>query len=240
MIETPSTLLVVIALAWLAIGLALSLLMGRRGHDSFSWLIVGTVMGPMAAVMALDSWRHGEALRREILSEPGAPAGGVDVVVGFDGSDESRSALNAVVGLLEPSLGRITLATVIPFDSGWEVEREAVAALEQQAARVEKGRSVGLEVVRGHPSKALTQLALEGGYHLLAIGTRGAGASKALMGSTASELTRRSRIPVLLVSAFAQDHPMPEAPTVTIPLTADGERKEPGRPDGWISPVAGR
>lgn len=46
-----------VAGAWLAIGLALSLAMGCRGHDRFSWLVLGTTMGPVALALAFVSWR---------------------------------------------------------------------------------------------------------------------------------------------------------------------------------------
>ena len=209
MFDTPTSVLA-IALGWVAIGLTLSILMGRRGHDSFSWLILGTMLGPLAVVLAVHSWRHGETPRSEIVAEPTALTGPVDVLVGFDGSQESRWALSRVIGLLGPRLGRVTLATVIPFDCGWDGEQQAVAALEHEAAAMDNdGAGMGLEVVRGHPSHALTQLAVEGGYHLLAIGARGAGASKALMGSAASELARGSVVPVLLVGASADAHERP-------------------------------
>ncbi len=54
---------VVIGVAWLAIGLVLSIVMGRRGHDTFSWLLLGTVLGPLAVVLAVEAGRHDERLQ---------------------------------------------------------------------------------------------------------------------------------------------------------------------------------
>ncbi len=36
--------LVAIGALWASIGLVLSLTMGRRGHDGFTWLVVGTLL----------------------------------------------------------------------------------------------------------------------------------------------------------------------------------------------------
>ena len=37
-----SGLVIAIAAGWVATGLLLSIVMGRRGHDSFGWLVTGT------------------------------------------------------------------------------------------------------------------------------------------------------------------------------------------------------
>ncbi len=47
----------VLAAAWLAIGLVLAIVMGRRGHDSFGWLVLGTLLGPMGVVLAVAARR---------------------------------------------------------------------------------------------------------------------------------------------------------------------------------------
>ena len=67
------TLVIVFAVAWLSIGLTLSLVMGRRGHDAFSWLILGTLFGPLAAIFAVEA-RGEERLRPELVApRPAAP-----------------------------------------------------------------------------------------------------------------------------------------------------------------------
>lgn len=198
-----STLLIVIGTVWLSIGLVLSLVLGRRGHDGFSWFLLGLMLGPLAIALAFDSWRHDEVPEAHHLASPGVPAGSgrVDVLVGFDGSAEAHEALTGAVELLGSRLGRLTLATVIPFDGGRDAERAAVSALEQEAKRL-AWLTPGVEIVRGHPATALSAQAAEDGYELLAIGTRGSGRAR-LFGSAASELARTSKVPVLLVGPGA-------------------------------------
>jgi nucleotide-binding universal stress UspA family protein len=208
-----AALFFVVAIGWLAIGLALSLIMGRRGHDAFSWLVLGGLFGPLGFVLAVDAWRHGEGRDPELVARRRASgAGPVDVLVGFDGSPESKAAFAAALDLLGPRLGRLTLATVIPYDGGLEHERMAKAALEREAETA--GRMARLEILHGRPSEALLERATKDGYDLLVIGTRGAGASGALLGSAAADLARSGKIPVLLAGADEHRADVPQASAV--------------------------
>ena len=157
-------LVIAIAAGWVAIGLVLSIVMGRRGHDSFGWLVTGTLLGPLAVVLAIDARRRAEQLDPANLRK-GPPAiassGPIDVLVGFDGSPESRAAIDTVPTLLDDRL----------------------------------------ELLHGQPAAALSEYAAEGGYSLIAVGTRGAGITKAILGSAATQLAEHSKVPVLLVTA---------------------------------------
>lgn len=193
------TFFIVFGAVWLSVGLTLSLVMGRRGHDAFGWLILGTLFGPLGAIFAVEA-RQEEQMRPELVApERSHGSGPVDVLAGLDGSSESRAALAAAIGLLGPRLGRLTLATVIPYDTGVATQRTARAELERQGAAVEAGPE--LELLHGRPGPVLLQHAAEGGYDLLVIGTRGAGAAKALLGSTAVDVAESAKIPVLLIGA---------------------------------------
>ena len=127
-----------------------------------------------------------------------AGTGPVDVLVGADGSPESEAAMDSVVALLGDRLGRLTLATVVPYGDITAPERQATEALRQLTPRAP---AADLEVLHGHPSAALRQYAVEGGYQLIVVGTRGRGLTKGILGSAATELARDSEIPVLLVGS---------------------------------------
>jgi nucleotide-binding universal stress UspA family protein len=133
-----------------------------------------------------------------VLARPPTGSGPVDVLVGFDGSPESRAAGEAAVELLASRVGRLTLARAVPFYCGVDIETDAVDSLRAEAERL-RPREVGLEVVEGKPHAALSELAAADGYELLVIGTRGAGLSTELLGSTAFGLARNTKVPVLLV-----------------------------------------
>jgi nucleotide-binding universal stress UspA family protein len=201
--------LVFLAATWFAVGVALSVAMGRRGHNSFGWFVLGSVLGPLAVVLALDARRHGEDFEHGPLhvGEPGtAGSGPVDVLVGYDASSASVAALDAVVALLGERIGRLTVATVVPYGGARDQEREATDRL-RRLARRNPHRAPDLEILHGHPSTALARCAVEDGYQLVAVGTRGAGITKAILGSAASELARDSMVPVLLVGGHPVDVP---------------------------------
>ena len=151
----------------------------------------------------LDARRQSEQGRPQIVSRLWSlDPGPVDVLVGFDGSPECRSALESAIAVLGTRIGRLTLATVVPYDGGREREQMARAALEGGAAALK--RSPRLEVLRGRPGHALLDRAVSEGYGLLVIGTRGVGASRAVLGSTATEVARTARVPVLMMGTGAE------------------------------------
>jgi hypothetical protein len=45
-------------LAWLAIGVLTGIAMGRRGHDRFTWTILGATLGPLALPLAVSTQRR--------------------------------------------------------------------------------------------------------------------------------------------------------------------------------------
>lgn len=208
----PDSVVVVVAVAitWTLIGVLLSVVMGRRGHNSFGWLVSGAVLGPLAVVLAAEARRSAERLDPHSLrlARPSpAGEGPVDVLLGYDGSEESLAALDAVSDLLGERLGRLTAATVVAFGEPPEFERRAKERLTSLDAR--DGRARDLEILHGHPAAALSQYAAEGGYGLIAVGARGSGVTKAILGSAASQLARDSKVPVLLVGGTSSDRARP-------------------------------
>jgi nucleotide-binding universal stress UspA family protein len=189
----------VIALIWVVTGVVLAVVMGRRGHNGFGWLVLGTLLGPFGVVLAVEAGRHTEQLTPQPVRDSApvtAGAGPVAVLVGADGSPESEAAMISVVALLGDRIGRLTLATVVPYGDIPASDRQATEALRALAARAPMA---DLTVLHGHPSAALRQCAVEGGYQLIVVGTRGRGLTKGILGSAATELAREGGIPVMLV-----------------------------------------
>ncbi len=50
--------LALVMLAWLAIGVMTGIAMGRRGHDRFTWTVLGATLGPLAVPLALSTQRR--------------------------------------------------------------------------------------------------------------------------------------------------------------------------------------
>jgi nucleotide-binding universal stress UspA family protein len=201
---TAAATLVALALAWASIGILTGLLMARRGHSWFAWTLLGVVLGPLVVPLVFFELRHyGDVYGR--LVAPGLPGvGSVDVLVGIDGSPQSLAAVRAVIRVVGSRLGRLTLAAVMEHGyrttpAGSEDEKLARAHLAAAASSV-GAVSAQTVLLQGRPADALTVYADREGYDMMAIGSRGRGASKALLGSVASRLAQQSPTPVLIVS----------------------------------------
>jgi nucleotide-binding universal stress UspA family protein len=200
---SPTVLLLILFMSFVAIGVAASIFMGRRGHNPFAWLLLGAFLGPLVIpVIAVAVHEERMHQRRKVVGGTSA-AGAVDVLVGIDGSPEAEAALHAASALFGPLIGRLTLATVEDFDTAGsrtplEFERRAVGTLERVASSVEARRPSAV-ILTGRPADALMRHAADEGYEVIAIGRRGRGANKAVMGSTASRLTAGADVPVLVV-----------------------------------------
>jgi nucleotide-binding universal stress UspA family protein len=107
-----------------------------------------------------------------------------------------------VVELLGTRIGRLTLAGVVSFDitsrQAVDNAKRAVQLLEESAASTHP-HEPGTVLLTGEPAGALTRHASEEAYDLLVIGRRGRGASKAILGSTASRAPVGTDLPVLIV-----------------------------------------
>ena len=187
-----------LVLVWTAIGVVLSVVMGRRGHFTLGWGLLGAMLGPLAIVAALGTARHEAEEQPSVIAPPSSAGGPVDVLVGIDGSMESERAVERAVSLLGPQLGRLTLATVVPFEDFPAHAAEAMGELDRQACRCAVD-APGQELLRGQPARALGEFAAANGYALLVIGSRGRGLSKTVLGSTASALAVGCPVPVLMI-----------------------------------------
>ncbi len=203
-----TSILVLALTGWFAIGIVLVVVLGRHGHDRSTWFLLGAMLGPLAIALAVDAWRHGEAMEPEtIVATPlEHDETRVDVLVGFDQSPESRAAMASVLELFGDRLGRLLVVTVIPFDGGLGDERDARTALQREGERL-AWLAPGLQLIRGEPATALVAAATEGGFDVIAVGTTGTGHAH-LFGSTAGHLAHHSKVPVLLSGQSSQaDHP---------------------------------
>jgi len=193
-----TSFLIGLGVAWVLVGVVLSVVMRRRGHDLFVWLVLGAVMGPLSIPLAF------ERLREETVhpSQPAWAPGECDLLAGLDGSDEAVDAVRRAVRLLGSRVTSVTLATVLDHDSrgstsGDEMRASATAVLERAREMLELP-GARLEVLYGRPDTALTAYARSGGMNCIVVGARGRGASEALFGSVTGRLVGGSPVPVLV------------------------------------------
>lgn len=213
---TESTVLLIIAIAWVTIGVTLSIVMGRRGYPAWPWLVMGAVAGPLAIVLAFTMQPKVPSPMHEVTTTH-SDGGRIDVLVGVDGSPESGAALRGVTELFGDRLGRLTVATVIPYDTSLVNERDANDLLDRTAH--DAGDRVERALLHGQPATALREFAVTGHYDVVTIGRVGHGLSTALLGSTATRLAHVAEPPVLLFGGTTPRAEGPErsglAPVVT-------------------------
>lgn len=194
---------------WAILGASLGLLMSRLGHSGPMWAAIGALFGPFSIALAFQAVGD-EPDRREQVTRRGRPgAGPINVLVGIDSSVESHSAMRFVVGLLGPQIGKLTLATVLDFESGEpggsrSVRRTAEQILNEAGDELAKTSDLNptLSVLNGRTSTALQRHALGEDFHLIAIGSRGTGMARTVLGSVATDLARATTTPVLIASRY--------------------------------------
>ena len=196
-------LILLAVIAWLGAGAAVAVIMGRRGYSRPAWGVIGMLLGPLALPLALNtSWARRPGRVSILASEP-AGSGPISVLAAIDGSDEALTALVRAVGVLGDRLGRLSLVSVTSIDSATDaglLEQEKALAGDWMAAARQRipDRPAEEYVVPGRPSDTLTELAVDGKYDLLVVGSRGRGVSPRLFGSVALELAASSPVPILI------------------------------------------
>lgn len=196
-----------VLVAWVGSGLlTVVLVLYRRGHRGGSWLVLGAVLGPFILPIAVERARErGRRLERQggPATVDAAPGRGLCVLIGVDGSPESEEAVRAAVRLVAPVAGRVLLATVVSADAAEGGREDQLAAARDLLSRHRRelpGGTVAVEtqIVAGQPASALLDLVEEEDVDLVAIGRRGRGLSRAVLGSAAATVSTDARCPVLL------------------------------------------
>ena len=135
------------------------------------------------------------------------------ILVGVDGSLESRAAADAAAELARQTHAQVTLAYVLPVPvplapdgylqslAAWELaEREYGASLLRELAARYGDITVETVAPSGPPAETLADLGKSGDVDLIVVGHRGRGAvTRLLLGSVADRLVQIATRPVLVV-----------------------------------------
>lgn len=203
MAENGSWLVVlIIILVWVLSGLIALWWLARRGYRDPRWFVYAIVFGPVFAATVSERAERTPRLlsaEGEAVDEPSR----VRVLVGLDGSPAADRAVESVLRLVGPDRARLMLVRVVAFDEAESSEDEgsaAIAAVSRElAAKAERiGESVEHVVVAGSPARTLLGLADDRGVDMIALGRRGSGLSKALLGSVARTVSQHAAVPVLI------------------------------------------
>jgi len=136
-----------------------------------------------------------------------------EILVPVDGSPQSRSALEFAAGEW-PDAALTLLYVIDPVASGarrgvmptgseaWyqNAREQAHGIFDDLAAVVAGDRDVGERVEVGRPARTIVEVADEGGFDHVVVGSHGrTGVSRIILGSTAENVIRHSPVPVTIV-----------------------------------------
>ena len=137
------------------------------------------------------------------------------ILVGVDGSKESRDAVRLAAELARADGSLLVVASVIlpasPLEGAPEIvsrakaqeardREEAKVLVREVAASIGNGVKVETAIAEGSPAIALADLARAGDVQLVVVGHRGRNAvARALLGSVADRLVQICTKPVLVV-----------------------------------------
>ena len=194
---------------WLAIVLVSMLVVAylakRWGHDPFGWLLLAAVMGPIAIIALVGTRRKNQeaAWAGAAAIKGGGPP---PVVVACDGS-EATAAAGRYAASLQGS-PRIVLLVVeghearprTPQDSEQQATRLARMTAPVEAELKAKGIASETVVVYGNAGEEIVRYGDAADAQAIIVGRRGAGLSRALLGSVSEHVVRHAKQPVLVVS----------------------------------------
>jgi nucleotide-binding universal stress UspA family protein len=192
---------------WLAIVLVSMLIVAflarRWGHDPFGWLFFAAAMGPIA-IVALVGTRHRE---QDLARKAPAHAARADapVLVACDGSPATAEVARYVAASYHGA--PVVLLTV----EAHEAEPRSDAEREEQSVRIARMTAPAATVLRdagiafeaavayGRPGEQIVRYATTNGARAIVVGRRGAGLSRALLGSVSDYVVKNAHQPVLVV-----------------------------------------
>lgn len=129
------------------------------------------------------------------------------ILLGYDGTDPARRALEMAADLAGALGARIEVISVVPVHPGrfsvdpWDDTTVHASEL-QEAARLLKERGLRAELVEsmGDPAKTIEQYATEHAYDVIIVGSRGLDAiGRILQGSVSEHIATHAEVPVMVV-----------------------------------------
>ena len=188
---------------WSVIGLGTGVWTVRRGHHPL-WVLVAVALGPLFAPIA---WERTErrprmaAVGPDVGGGPDQESDGPRVLVGIDGSVESRRALDTALEVFGARCGGLVLAEVVSYDDADDqlhvgvdaaLRRLHSAAGDARCSRVR----VRCEVLAGPAGETLRRFVDEQGVDVVVVGRRGRGLTARVLSSVSSDLVHHSPVPV--------------------------------------------
>ncbi|MEX0749183.1 MAG: universal stress protein [Dehalococcoidia bacterium] len=204
----------VVLLGWLAIVVISMVIVGylatRWGRDAFGWLVLAAALGPFA-IIALIGTRQRDLERPEAFEHRGdrlsREAQNV-ILVACDGSEPSERAARYARDAYQDA-DEVVLVTVFPREA--RPRDDDAPAVREHEQRVATCTTASMDILRsaklnartivgyGTPGEEIVRAADEEKADAIVVGKRGAGLTKALIGSVSGYVLKHSNRPVVVV-----------------------------------------
>lgn len=141
------------------------------------------------------------------------------ILVALDGSKASNDALSFALDLADELSANIELLTVVPpvFLPAYSINvlksdaiseitknleisfRNILSKAKEEARKTHPKTNLSTRFEKGEPSEKIVDVANQGGFELIIMGSRGLGGRVSTLGSVSSRVVDESKCPVLIV-----------------------------------------
>ena len=141
------------------------------------------------------------------------------ILVALDGSKASNDALSFALDLADELSANIELLTVVPpvFLPAYSINvlksdaiseiaknleisfRNILSKAKEEARKTHPRTNLSTRFEKGEPSEKIVDVANQGGFELIIMGSRGLGGRVSTLGSVSSRVVDESKCPVLIV-----------------------------------------
>jgi nucleotide-binding universal stress UspA family protein len=122
----------------------------------------------------------------------------ITILVGYDGSVQSKKALKEAITIAKNFSGFIKVVNV--YEKGKKKEAEAAILVAEQDLEQEKVAHDSLLALGSNPAKTLVIMAKQGNFDLIVVGCRGLGRKVSiLLGSVSKQVVNNAYCNVLVI-----------------------------------------
>jgi nucleotide-binding universal stress UspA family protein len=179
----------------------------RWGRDPFGWALLAAVLGPIAAVGLIGS-RQSDVRRPTTYDGEARGAAAPTILLACDGSAATTRAARYVAAMHRPDVD-VLLLTVLPHEAqpgaafaGAPGEHERrVEHATGEAERILREAGVRVRIIPGYgsPAEEILRCAEQEHVEAIIVGRRGAGLTRALLGSVSERVVDEAKQPVVVV-----------------------------------------
>lgn len=154
---------IALVVAWVVVGVAGAIVLGRRGHDLRSVVGLAVVLGPLFLPLAMAYVRNRDPYTRPIELVPTPDAPGRRAVVVVLGSPEAAADALPVLDAIE-GIRTVTLVTVIDYESAqrreWDDHKREAERRLRRSAILLADHEPGLVLIPGTVERGIKDMAV--------------------------------------------------------------------------------